>query len=349
MNTLAVVTRNRYVESIHQGYICVVDAAGKVLYQRGDTGTSIFFRSSAKPIQVIPFIQSGAAEAMSYSLKEIAIACASHNGEQTHQQTILTILRRLNLNKTDLHCGAISPYNEEENKRLITQGEQPSTLHASCSGKHTAMLAFSKYLGVDISHYENISHPVQQEVLKTIAEFTDQDVKSIPTGIDGCGLPIYMLPIDKIALAYARLTSYANDEKSNWHHTCNTIFDAMTTYPDMVAGTGEFCTELMQATKGKLIGKIGAEAVYCLGIRKGNMGVCIKIADGNERAVYSVVMQLLLELDVLDNIGYEKLKHWHTPDLMNNHKEHIGNIVPVFQKDVAIGLGDQLEKHGYLP
>jgi L-asparaginase II len=342
MKTLAAVTRNRYVESIHQGYIHVTDSEGRVLYQAGETKTSIFFRSAAKPFQVMPFIQSGGARAMNFSLKEIAAACASHTGETMHQETVSGILDRLDLKETDLHCGTMRPLNAEEKKRLLMKGEEPSPLHTSCSGKHAAMLAYAKYSGFDIKSYEDLSHPIQQEILKTIAEFTDQDTGSMPTGTDGCGLPIYMLPIEKIALAYARLTAYANDAKSLWHTTCRTIFDAMTQYPEMIEGTGEFDTELMQATKGKLICKVGAEAVYCIGIRKGNIGICIKIADGNERAVYPVAIQLLLELNFIEKSEYEALKHWHTPELMNNLKEHIGNIYPVFQMKEPVNLGDRL-------
>lgn len=340
METLAVVTRSGYVESIHKGYISVVDSDNNIIYEKGNTNMRIFFRSAAKPIQIIPFIQSGGARATGYSLKEIAVGCASHSGQPEHQKTVEGILKRLNLEKSDLHCGVMGPYNEEEKRRLLSSGEEPSTLHVSCSGKHAAMLAYSKYLGSDISHYEDPSHPVQQKILKTISEFTDEKVDSIPVGIDGCGVPICMLPINKIALAYARLAGYARDRDSIYHETCKTIFEAMTGYPEMIAGEGEFCTELMRTTGDRLIGKVGAEAVYCLAIKKGNLGVCVKIADGGERAVWPVVMQLLLELKVLEASEYEKLKKWHKAELVNNLKEHIGNIIPVFQNNRELHLGD---------
>lgn len=342
METLAVVTRNQFVESIHNGCICVVDHKGKIIYHKGDGNTKFFFRSSAKPIQIIPFIERGGAEKMNFSLKEIAIGCASHTGESMHVETVNGILTRLGLSKDDLHCGISGPYNEDEKIRLITSKEKPSPLHAGCSGKHAAMLAFSKYLGTDISNYEDISHPVQQEILKVISAFTEQDIDSIPTGIDGCGVPIFMLSVNKMALAYAKLTYYMEDDKSKYHQSSRTVFEAMTKYPEMVAGSKEFCTELMQATKGKLIGKIGAEAVYCLGIKKGNLGVCLKIADGSERAVYPVVMQLLSELGVLEKDEYEALKHWNRPELKNNLQERIGHIIPVFHNNKIIRLGDRV-------
>jgi len=342
MEQLAIVTRNRYVESIHHGCICVVDPEGNVVYKKGDINTMFFFRSAAKPIQIIPFIQSGGAKAMNYTSKEIAIGCASHSGEPEHQKTVLNVLKRLDLDVADLRCGAKSPYNEEENNRLISHGEKPSPLHSGCSGKHVTMLAYSKYLGYDTSDYNKISHPVQQEVLKAISFFSDREADSIPIGVDGCGLPIFILPVYNMALSYARLTGYSQDPGSAYYEACKTVFDAMNEYPEMVAGTGEFDTELMRYTNGKLIAKIGAEAVYCLGIKEKNLGVCIKIADGSERAVYPVVMQLLLELDVINNSEYEKLKHWHKAKLLNNLEEHIGYIIPVFQKNEILSLGSRV-------
>lgn len=324
------VTRNNYVESIHYGFICIVNSYGEILYSLGDFRTKIFFRSSAKPIQIIPLIQSGAAEAFHFTPKEIALACASHSGQEVHQQTVKNILERLNLKDDNLHCGLMTPYNEEEKKRLLAKGLSPSVFHCSCSGKHSAMLALAKYRGYSLDDYENINHPVQQEILKTIADFTQESPEEIIIAVDGCGVPIYLLPINKIALSYARLTQYAKDKSSPYHASCKTIFDSMNQFPEMVAGDNEFCTELMQTTKGKLIGKVGSEAVYCLGIKKGNLGACIKIVDGNERAIYPVVVHLLKELGILDSSELARLKHWYRPILKNNLGEKIGEIIPVY-------------------
>lgn len=355
MEQLAIVTRNQYIESIHYGYVCIVNSSGKVLYNLGDYNTKIYFRSSAKPIQVIPLIQSGAAEALGFSKKEIAIACSSHSGQIIHQKTVEDILNKLALSEESLHCGIMTPYNEEENKRLMLQGKSPSVFHCSCSGKHTAMLALTKFRGYNIDHYEKTSNPVQQEILKTIAEFADTEVDSIPIGTDGCGAPIYMLPIQKIALSYAKLSEYAQDKNSTYHYSCNTIFKAMTQYPEMIAGDYEFCTELMKTTGSKLIGKAGCEAVYCLGIKKDNLGICIKIIDGNERALYPVVIQILKDLGILDNSEFSSLKHWYNINLKNNLNEEIGRIIPVceiknpIKKQLHLGdnisLSDMLKKN----
>lgn len=328
MEPLSVVTRNDYIESIHYGFVCIVNSSGKVLYNLGNYHTKIFFRSSAKPIQVIPLIQSGGAAAFNLSPKEIAIACASHSGQKIHQDTVKEILQKLELNEITLHCGIMTPYSEEENKRLIAEGKPPSVFHCSCSGKHSAMLALAKFRGYNIDDYERITNPVQQEILKTIAEFTGEDANSIPIAIDGCGAPIYLLPIYKIALSYARLAMYSQKPESPYYNSCKTVFNSMAQYPVIVAGDYEFCTELMRVTTGKLIGKVGCEAVYCLGIKEGGLGICIKIVDGNERAVYPVVIQVLRELGILSNTEFKSLKPWYRQVLKNNLGEEIGEIRP---------------------
>ncbi|MDF2841410.1 MAG: L-asparaginase, partial [Clostridia bacterium] len=267
--------------------------------------------------------------------KEIALCCASHSGQEDHQQTTLGILSKLELGEENLHCGIMQPYNIDENARLKAEGKQPTKLHCSCSGKHSGMLALAKFRGYTLENYDEKEHPVQKEILEVIAEFADVDIDSIPLGVDGCGVPIYLLPIDKIALSYARLVDFAQQEDHKYYSACRTIVEAMNEYPEMVAGDYEFDTELMQAAKPKLIGKVGCEAVYCLGLMEKKLGICIKIMDGNERAVYPVVIQLLTDLGVLNNEEYEKLKSWHKYAIKNNLQETIGEVVPVFQLQSA--------------
>jgi L-asparaginase II len=190
-------------------------------------------------------------------------------------------------------------------------------------------------------------NPVQQEILKTVAELTDMEAESIRTGTDGCGTPIFLLPIYNIALAYARIAEFAQNKASACHYACKTIFESMTEYPEMVAGEHEFCTELMRETGGKLIGKVGCEAVYCLGVKRDNLGICIKIADGSERAVYPVVIRLLRDMGILEESEMEHLKNWHHTILYNNLREEIGRILPCFNigspKKTHLGIGDRID------
>ncbi|PKM72551.1 MAG: L-asparaginase [Firmicutes bacterium HGW-Firmicutes-16] len=347
MEPLAVVTRNHYIESLHHGYVCIVNSRGNIVYSLGDYTTRIFFRSSAKPIQAIPLLQSGAADALGFSKKEIAVACSSHSGEKIHQKTVEDILKRIGLAEGNLHCGTMNPYSEAELKRLLANGESPSVFHCSCSGKHTAMLSLAIFRGYSVDDYEKPSNPVQQEILKTVAYFTDVEAESISIGTDGCGAPIFLLPIYNIALAYAKLSQYTQDKNNPYHYSCKTIFDSMTQHPEMVAGENEFCTELMRATGGKLIGKVGCEAVYCLGIKKDGLGICIKIADGNERAVYPVVIQILRDIGILEKSELANLENWNNIILNNNLNEETGRIMPCFDikssKKTQINIGERIK------
>lgn len=330
MEPLAVITRNGYIESVHCGIICVVNDSGNVLFHIGDVNTRIFFRSSAKPIQAIPLIQSGAADAFGLTPKEIAVICASHGGEEMHRQAVVSILNKLGLDEQSLRCGVSQPAGARERMRLIREGLKPDSLHGCCSGKHAGMLALAKFRGASLEGYENITHPVQQEILRTAAEFMDADAFAIPTAADGCGTPVYLLSVYQAALSYARLSRFSQDKAQPYHRACKTIYDSMAGYPEMVAGEGAFDTELIRAAQGALIGKAGYEGVFCLALREGTLGVCVKIADGSERALYPAVMQLLKDLKILDKSQWEKLKQWHIAHHKNNLGQTSGFIRPYF-------------------
>lgn len=330
MEPLAVVTRQHVVESVHYGLICIVNAYGEIIFHIGDPHSKIYFRSSAKPLQALALIQSGAAKAYGFSLKEIAVACASHTGQEMHQNIVLSMLKKTGLNEQNLHCGTARPYNKDERARLIIEGLKPNALHCGCSGKHAAMLALAKFRGYPLDDYESINNPVQREIMNLVAQFADVDADEITTGIDGCGSPVYLLTAYHTALSYAKLMQCAKDSKEVHHMACKIIFDAMTAYPEMVAGDKEFCTELIKAANGKVIGKIGSEAVYCLGLRQKQLGVCIKIADGADRALYPVVMQILKDLGVLSNEEFLSLSRWHTTGITNNLGQITGKLQPFF-------------------
>lgn len=342
MQPLVAVTRSGYIESIHYGAICVVDADQKIVYRIGDPDMRIFFRSSAKPLQAISVLKTGAASYFKLDLKEIAIACGSHSGQIKHQETVQSILNKIGLNKDDLHCGTVYPYNINEIKRLIEQGLEPNPLHCNCSGKHAAILAACKYLGCSTGDYTSPENPVQRLICKTVSDFCNIKSDNIAAGTDGCSLPVFLLPMKNIAAGYSHIMKWAEDSGNPYQNECSTVIKAMTTYPDMISGDNEFCTELIQAAGGKLIAKLGAEGVYCVGIKDRNIGICIKISDGTEKAVYPAVVETLMQLGILTDDELKKLKKWHYPEVMNNLGKKVGNMLPVFslkesQKNIEIG------------
>jgi len=324
---LAEVTRGSLVESIHRGAVAVVDTKGKLLASAGNPQYLTYFRSAAKPIQAIPVLESGAAQYFGLDLQELAILTGSHNGEVQHTDTVLAILRKIGLGEEYLQCGVHEPLHKPSRDALLSKGLKPTSLHNTCSGKHAGMLTLAKYRGVSLENYFRPEHPVQQEMLRTVAEMAGVTPEQIPVEIDGCGVPVFGLPLEKMAYAYARISaSEDNGLTETRKEACHLIKKAMTTHPFMVGGTNRFDTELLAVAGGKLIAKFGAEAVYCVGIAEKGWGIAIKVEDGNLRALPPVVLAVLEQLEVLTSEEKEILSDYRQRRLTNHRGDIIGEI-----------------------
>ena len=324
---LAEVTRGDLVESIHFGAVAVVDTKGQLIASAGDPGYLTYFRSAAKPIQAIPVVESGAARHFGLKLPEVAILTGSHNGEVQHTETVLGILRKIGLTAEALQCGAHAPLHGPSRDALLAQGLKLSALHNTCSGKHAGMLTLARYRGFSLEDYFLPEHPVQQEMLQTVAEMSGLAPEQITLGIDGCGVPVFGLPLEKMAAAYARISAPEDHALTETRKkACVLIRKAMTTHPWMVGGTDRFDTDLLLATKGKLIAKFGAEAVYCLGIPAKGWGIALKVEDGNLRALPPVVLAVLEQLGLLTAVEKERLARYQQSKLTNHRGDLIGQI-----------------------
>ncbi|MGN7356729.1 asparaginase [Paenibacillus sp. SAF-054] len=328
-NILINVIRGLYVESTHLGSAVVVHADGNVLYEAGDPLLQIYTRSCIKPVQALPMMLSGTADQLSLSPRELAVCCASHNGEKMHTEAVQSMLDKAGLTTDHLNCGVHPQYSVEAYEELLSQGEKPGTIHNNCSGKHAGMLLEAKHGGYDLEGYTDIDHPLQRSVLEKLAELSGLGTNEIPAGQDGCGLPTYLLPLERLAYVYARLGK-PEDLGEGMASAIQRLTDAMVDYPEMVGGTGEFDTILMQQTRGKVIGKIGAEGVYCMAIPERGLGVALKIHDGNRRAAYPAAMEILQQLQILHPEEMEQLSGFHKPVQKNHRGEEVGSIEPDF-------------------
>ncbi len=327
---LVEVRRGELVESYHRGHIAVVNSKGELIHSVGDPNFISYWRSSAKPVQAIPVIESGAYEAFKITPKELALFCASHSGEEIHVDTVLEILHKIDLGSDQLRCGSHIPYNKEAAAKLQELGQKPNTLHCNCSGKHSGMLVVCKQNNYPLDDYTNINHPLQQHLLELIAEFCNYPKGKIVVGIDGCGVPVYGLPVYNWALAYAYLADPGVLE-SNRIKTIEIITNAMITHPEMVGGTDRICTDLMRVGKGNLVAKAGAEGVYCVGIKDQGLGFAIKMEDGNPRGRGPAVIEALKQLGALDEQQLEQLKEHHYPENRNHRKDLCGVVKPTFR------------------
>ncbi|MGV3487396.1 MAG: asparaginase [Tuberibacillus sp.] len=327
-----IVYRGEYLESTHDIHAAVVDRHGKLLYSFGNPERLTFARSSMKPFQAIPLIETGAAEHFNYEPSEISISCASHNGEEFHRETVLNILNKIHLGIDDLQCGMHPPRRDEDYRKLIRSGEDLTPLFSNCSGKHSGMLATAVHMNEDVGLYRELDHPVQQRILKAISEICATPVEEIATGVDGCGVPVHRLPLEKTSYGYAQLAAGESDQYPKHNDTLKTIRDAMMTHPEMVAGTGRFDTDIMQLFPGKIVSKGGAEGVQCVGLVDEGIGITIKCEDGNPRALSAVTLKILEDLGFVKNVSdqelYDKYRH---PSVLNMRKDRIGHIEVDFE------------------
>lgn len=324
------VTRGPLVECIHRGDAVVVDKTGKVLAYSGDAYKVTYIRSAAKPIQTMNVILSGAADRFKFNDKELAIMCASHYGENFHVDTLNEMLKKINIKKEALLCGETYSISQAYRKKQMLENHQITTLNSDCSGKHIGVVATCLHKGYGLIDYNTKEHPVQRDTLEVVANVCDIEKEKIHLGVDGCSVPVFGMPLYNMALGYARLsTGYGLNEE--YKAAAKRVYNSMIEYPEMVAGTNGFCTELMKATNGKLIGKLGAEAVYCIGVKDLGIGIAVKIEDGNYRALYPAVMKILEDLKILNYSEINKLSQFKNPPNLNNKGIKVGDIKAVVE------------------
>ena len=322
--------RSEFVESVHQGNIVVAASNGNVIYELGDSGRVTYFHSSAKPIQGIAMLETGLVEKFGLDLKEIALMISSHSGEKEHIEVLKSLMDKIGVGEEVLECGIADPVNKDVLKELFSAGLSVTRLHCNCSGKHLGFIAASKVMGYPLEEYHRADHPIQKSVGKVLAEFSGAKPDLITNGIDGCSVPVYAIPLKNMAISYANLCN-PGFMGGKYSKSQNYVTSAMTMYPEMVAGKGRIDTELMKRCGSRVIGKIGAEGVYCAGILGKGIGAAIKIEDGSNRAVGPAIMELLLQLKVITHDEAESMKEFWNPPVLNNKGEVTGEIKPVFK------------------
>jgi L-asparaginase II len=321
---LAAVTRGDAVDSVHLGSIAVVDRHGRLLHAAGDPGILTMTRSALKPFQAMPFVAGGGLEHFRFSTAETAMLCASHSGEPRHVAAVASMLAKAGNTADDLQCGAHLPGFYEQ------RGEMPppppySPLANNCSGKHSGMLAYCMQCGLPKESYLDARHPLQQAIRRAVAHFTSTPESDLVAGIDGCSAPNYAVPLDRLALAFARLA--ARNDDALFGRAPQVLADAMTAHPEMVSGEGRSDLALMRAGRGDWVAKIGAEGVQGIGLRGAGVGIAIKIADGNKRVLRPVIAAVLEQLRLLDANGRAELPDWFEPIIRNHRGIATGRIV----------------------
>lgn len=327
------VYRGDFVESTHNVHIAVVRANGNLIAYYGDPFRQTFARSSMKPFQAISVVESGAIEKYHIEDRELSLFCASHSGEPYHREAVSNVLQKIQLEVKDLQCGTHIPKDLDSYKQLIKENQELTPLYSNCSGKHSGMLAACVMQGFDVASYREVSHPYQQQIIDNIANIIGYARDKIKTSVDGCGVPVHRLPLYYTALGFARLAAPEQWEQGSEKRktSLRRVRHAMTSYPEMVAGTKRYDTDLMRVFKGRIVSKSGAEGVHCYGDRETGVGVIVKVEDGQARASSVASMEVLQQLKLGDSAIWEQLEDYHHASVLNARDETIGKIVPEFK------------------
>ncbi len=321
---IAEVTRGAIVESRHEGAYAVVAGDGALLASAGDIDRPVYPRSAVKAFQAMAAIENGVADRFGFNLEEIALMCASHGGEPRHVAAALGMLTKCGLGPDSYECGTHWPTQEEAAHDLARAGQRPGPVHNNCSGKHAGMLALALTLDADPKGYIRPDHPVQQAVAKVMGDLCDVDMTAAPRAVDGCSVPTWALPLRNLALGFSRLASGEGLSKAR-KGAAHRIIEAVRAHPFMVAGTGRFCTALMELVPRAFV-KTGAEGVYCAAIPHAGLGLALKCDDGAGRAAEVAIAAVLAGLDVWTESETAALTGFSRSLIYNRNQFHVGEV-----------------------
>ncbi len=312
--------RNGLVEALHRTHVAVVDKKGNLRYSSGDPHHFTFTRSCIKPIQALPVLYLGAAKEYLFTEEEIAMCSASHSGEEAHIGLVKKMMEKIGIDVSSLKCGGHPPFHKGTVKQL--HGEY-SKLHDNCSGKHTGAIATCKHMGWDIQDYTDLNHPLTKEIVNLISRLTDMKKEDVFLGVDGCDIPNFGLPINKMAQLFAIL---ADPEERKYQTALKTMRDAFINHPYLIAGTDRFDTIMMMDHKNKLISKAGAVGLQTMAANINGewLGISVKIEDGAYPACEALSFHILKELGLFNEEGAGMKYH---PSIIKTRSEQlVGSI-----------------------
>ena len=320
-----IVTRGALIESRHRVHAIAVNAEGRVLAVAREPEVRTHWRSCAKPFQIMPLLESGGFDALGWGDDQLALSCGSHGGEPEHVALAGAMLASIGMEEGDLACGPHEPLVARGQKLLRESGARTTRLHNNCSGKHAAMLGRAYSASWPTVGYEREEHRVQLGCLDAVAKWSGVDASDIAKAVDGCGVVEFGLPLQAMALAYARLADGARLS----HEVPSRIIHAMQTRPFLIGGSDRFDSALIEATEGRVIAKVGAEGVHSVALIDEGIGFALKVEDGAQRAQYPAVLAVIQHFGALPHDLPPRLAEFTNRQLRNTRGEVVGEVRPL--------------------
>ncbi|AZN40018.1 asparaginase [Paenibacillus albus] len=343
---LVLTTRGDFVENVHSGHAAVVTADGRLVAHAGDANVRNFLRSTAKPIQALPSVMGGVIETYELGDDAIALMCASHQGTPAHIAVLEQMLAQTGVLEEQLVFAAALPANAKARDAVLASGGSPRKLYHVCAGKHIGMLALCKLRGWPMETYTQPEHPLQQELLRIVAAIADVQPAAVETAIDGCGLPVFALPLWRLALIYARFAAWGSDEAAAAQPAASgeaasgsaaevglaaigaaakRIAAAMASHPALVEGPDRLASVMLDCGDGNVVAKSGAQGVFVFALRRERLAVAIKLADGGESAWPEAVCAMLEQLQLEGGAELTRCIRSHiSPELRNDAGQLVG-------------------------
>ena len=329
LTPLIELSRGGTLECVHFGAVAVANRHGKLTAHAGDAHWLTFSRSTLKALQALPFMQAGGPAHFGFGPQQLAMLCASHNGEDKHVAQTQAMLDKAGLGTQALRCGCHVPSIFGTLETTPPAGYQYDERHNNCSGKHAGFLAYCVQHGLSLDDYIAPAHPLQQAIRRDVARAVGLEAADLVPGIDGCSAPNYAMPLSNLARGYARLASGARD--SEFGASFATLGEAMTAHPEMVSGTGRNDLAFMRAGRGDWVSKIGADGVQVVGSKSRGEALALKIMDGNKQALYAATVEALDQLGWLDAAQREELEPWRARLIVNARGLRVGERRPAFR------------------
>jgi len=329
LQPLIQLSRGGTPECLHFGAIAVVNTRGQLVAQASDPHWLSFTRSTLKALQALPFVEAGGPQQFGFSQAQIAMLCASHNGEDMHVQAADAMLAQAGQSYKALRCGCHVPGLFTLLDQAPPAGLQFDERHNNCSGKHAGFVAYCVQHGLPLDDYTAPDHPLQQAIRRDVARVVGMDPQDMKLGIDGCSAPNFAMPLSRLAYGYARLASGGAD--AEFGASFSQLSNAMTAHPEMVSGTGRNDLAFTRAGRGDWISKVGADGVQVLGSKSRGEAIAIKISDGNKPALFAATVEVLDQLGWLDDDQRGALAPWRAATLTNARGLQVGTRQPIFQ------------------
>ena len=322
-------TRSGTLECQHFGAVAVVNTRGQLLAHAGNPHWLSFSRSTLKALQALPFMEAGGAQQFGFSTAQVALLCASHNGEDSHVAQAQGMLEKAGLTYKALRCGCHVPALYAQLEKAPPADLAYDERHNNCSGKHAGFLAYCVQHGLSLDDYIAPEHPLQQAIRRDVARAVGMDANDFKMGIDGCSAPNYAMPLARLAQGYARLASGALD--TEFGASFELLSNAMTAHPDLVCGTGRSDLAFMTAGRGDWVTKVGADGVQVVASKSRREAFAIKIIDANKPALYAATVAVLAQLGWMDAAQRKLLNPWRAHRLINARGLLVGERQPAFK------------------